>query len=97
MSEKFFPENSEKFRFIKKPVPLLTFENTLAIYTILSILISMRRQLGLESMLEYMIAYLTLIEKSNPFIKEAVQEALNLIKISKLYEDITRNDPTDGM
>ena len=61
--------------------------STIAIYTILSILIKMQDELGLEAMLEYIDEYLRTIEKDNPRIKYAVSRALQLISLEKIYKE----------
>ncbi|MCR4337650.1 MAG: hypothetical protein NUV91_07600 [Candidatus Omnitrophica bacterium] len=68
-------------------LPFLTPENTIAMYTILAILVRMKKQLGIEAMMEYMNSYLGTIEEYNPRLKEAIQEALSLINIEKMYCD----------
>ena len=71
----------------QKPPPFLTPDNTIAIYTILSIMLKMKNFLGIEAMLEYVENYLSMIEKNNPQFKEAVKEALDLLSVEKLYKD----------
>jgi len=75
-----------------KHVPFLTVENTVAVYTILKILLEMKKRLGLEAMLEYIEAYRTIIEKANPSLQAAVDQALGLISVDKLYKDITSDE-----
>jgi len=70
----------------KRPaLPFLTPENTIAIFTTLSILLKMKNQLGLEAMMEYMEFYLLTIEKHNPRFKGAVDQALALMSVQKMY------------
>ena len=71
----------------QKSPPFLTPDNTIAIYTILSIMLKMKNFLGIEAMLEYAENYLSLIEKNNPQFKEAVTKALDLLSVEKLYKD----------
>lgn len=91
MTAQNFPFD-EKPSLRKKTSPFLTVENTVAIYTTLKILSEIRTQLGLEVMLEYMGAYLLLIEKTAPMLKGAVGEAINLVSIEKLYKDMLNNE-----
>ena len=61
--------------------------NTIAIYTVLSILVKMKNTLGLEAALEYIDKYLTTIEKHNPKIKEATALAIKFISVEKIYKE----------
>ena len=63
----------------------LTPENTIAIFTTLTILLKMREQLGLEAMLEYMEFYILTIEEHNPRFKGAVARAIELMNVEKIY------------
>lgn len=72
--------------------PFLSVENIVAIYTILQILWVMKQRLGLEAMLEYINTYLNEIENNNPFLKKAVNEAMQLISVEKLYKDMTNDE-----
>ena len=49
--------------------------NIIAIYTVLSTLIKMKRELGLEAMLEYLGYYHHTMEAHNPQLKNAVARA----------------------
>ena len=73
----------------KKSDSLFSFNNTIAVYTVLSILIKMQHRLGLEAMLEYMEKYLCTIEKHNPQMKYAASLAINLISVEKIYKEAT--------
>ncbi len=64
--------------------------NTIAVFTVLSILLKMRTQLGLEAMLEYMEKYLAAIAAQSPKLKGAVAKALTIISIEKVYTDVSR-------
>ena len=61
--------------------------NTIAIYTVLSILVKMKNTLGLEASLEYVDKYLTTIEKYNPKIKDATALAIKFISVEKIYKE----------
>ena len=65
---------------------VLPANNSIAVYTILSILRQMKENLGLEAMIEYMEKYMEGIEANNPEIKSAVQYALSLMSIEKMYK-----------
>ena len=64
--------------------------NIVAIYTVLSILIQMKRVLGLEAMLEYVEEYMRIAEKHTPEMKPAVTEALTLMSVEKIYREAMR-------
>jgi hypothetical protein len=80
-----------------QPTPSKFFQvfsphNLVTIYTTIRILEAMRKQLGLEAMLEYIEKYLTLIEKDNPQLQTAVTQALTLMKVERLYRDTVRGN-----
>ena len=72
----------------RQSLPFLTPENTIAIYTTLSILLKMRTHLGLEAMMEYMEFYISTIERYNPRFKGAVEQALSLMNVQKIYNSM---------
>ncbi len=59
--------------------------DSIAVYTQLSILLKMRQELGLEAMLEYLDAYIRIIEQNNPELKRAVEKALALVSVRRMY------------
>lgn len=61
--------------------------NTIAVYTVMRILLEMRRQLGFEAMVEYIDRYLGTVESCAPEMKLAVSKALSSINIKSLYAD----------
>lgn len=65
---------------------LIPNTNSIAVYTILSILRQMKETLGLEAMLEYVEKYPKIIEANNPEIKSAVQHTLSLMSIEKIHK-----------
>lgn len=67
--------------------PVFSPANTVAIYTVLRVLIKMRDSLGLEAMHEYMAKYLSIMEAYNPKMQEAVSKALTVINVEKIYVD----------
>ena len=67
-------------------------DNGVAIYIILAMLTQIKNAVGLEAMLEYMEHYQKLIERYNPHFREAVQEALALKNVAKMYREITENE-----
>ena len=83
------PANNSPIPKVKISTPLFNYDNTIAVYTVLTILLVMKRKLGLEAMLEYVERYLTTIERSNPKFRLAVSHALSLINVEKLYRDAT--------
>ena len=72
--------------------PELAFSasNTIAVYTVLCLLLKMRANLGLEAMLEYIGKYLAAVEEQSPKLKEAVAKALKIVNIEKIYLDVVR-------
>ena len=85
--------NSAPHNSFEKPQRLLYApKNTIAIYTVLRSLLKMRKVLGLEAMLEYVGKYLEIIEKSNPVIKSAVEKALTMISVEKMYDEIFKKN-----
>lgn len=78
---KDFP--TEKKHNPTTPQPL---NHTLSIYTGLTILIQMKRRLGLEAMLEYMDYCVQSMDQSDPRLKDAVAHVLTGSKIDKLYK-----------
>ncbi len=61
--------------------------NSIAIYTVLCILRRMKREVGLEAMLEYLDKYLGAIEAHNPRLKQAVAKALGMMSVEKMYRE----------
>lgn len=61
--------------------------NSIAIYTVLCILRRMKEQLGLEAMLEYLDKYLATIETHNPQLKAAVEKAMGMMSVEKMYRE----------
>ena len=57
------------------------------VYTVLKILLKMKKELGLEVMLDYMDYYLKIIEAHNPDVKKAVEDALAMINVEKIYKE----------
>ncbi|MDD3375305.1 MAG: hypothetical protein PHY73_06265 [Candidatus Omnitrophica bacterium] len=58
----------------------------IALYTSLRILLMMRKELGLEAMLEYLNKNVETIENNNIQMKSAVTRALLFIDTKKIYE-----------
>lgn len=61
--------------------------NSISIYTVLCILRRMKREVGLEAMLEYLDKYLGAIETHNPQLKQAVAKALGLMSVERMYRE----------
>ena len=66
---------------------IVSSPQSIAVYTVLRILLQMKSQLGLEAMLEYIRSYLNVVEQYNPQIKNAVSRAVEIINVSKVYEE----------
>lgn len=91
MDQQFSEDQSEQDRGSKLVfLPFKDQGTCLSLYTVLSVLRRMKQRLGLEAMLEYMEFYLTLIEKYNPQLEQAVGKALTLINLEKVYDDAMR-------
>ena len=60
------------------------FVNT---YTMLKILDQMRKELGLEAMLEYLQIYLRTMEEDNPKVHLAVMQALKVNNVAQIYKE----------
>jgi len=71
---------------------LFRSSNIVIIYTALRILLAMQKQLGLEAMLEYHRKYIQTIEEDNPILKHAVNRALSLINVEKIYKESFHHD-----
>ena len=69
---------------------LKTSQNSIPIYTVLTILQKMKNELGLEAMLEYLERYLYVIGQANPQLNMAVSKAVSLMSMEKMYGDACR-------
>ena len=67
-------------------------EHAVAFFTLLSILLKMKQEVGLESMLEFMTEYRGVIAQFNPKIRSAVDEALLSIPVEKIYRNMVGHD-----
>ena len=61
---------------------------TVTIYTILTILMRMKSDFGFEAMLEYVDKYLKAIETHTPEIKSAVDQAIQVVNLHRLYREV---------
>ena len=61
--------------------------HSIKVYTTLCLLKTMKHEIGLEAMLEYMDKYLDVINKSNPKLHLAAAKAMSLMNIKKIYAD----------
>ena len=57
-------------------------------YTLLTVLTKMKKELGLEAMLEYMALYLKEIDSHNPKLSIAVAKTLENIPIEVFYHEL---------
>ena len=67
------------------PKHFINSNQMVAVYTVLILLRKMKGELGLEAMLEYMNAYLEVIEKYNPKLGRVVSKAVSLMSMEKMY------------
>jgi len=88
----FNSENTNKFHHSppQDASPYTSPATTIGIYTVLSVLMVMKSQLGLEAMLEYTSRYLRILEKHNPDVKDAVVKALKIVDVEVIYKDAMR-------
>ncbi|MFA5261164.1 MAG: hypothetical protein WC450_08060 [Candidatus Omnitrophota bacterium] len=77
---------------IPSVLPLLKQENIVAIYVVLLVLKKMRTELGLETMHEYVDAYISIIERHNLRLKRVVSELLAVLNVDKIYRDCIDNE-----
>lgn len=66
----------------------LPTERVVAFYTLLTILLKMKKELGLEAMLEYMAQYLLAIDSHNPKLAMAVAKTLENIPVEVFYYEM---------
>jgi len=66
--------------------------NTIAIYTVLTILLKMKKEMGLEMMLEYIEKYLASIDKRCPKYSLAVKQALSIVSVEKIFREAIYNE-----
>jgi hypothetical protein len=64
----------------------VTNNPSVSVYTVMSILKHMRKELGLEAMSEFVDMYINVIEKSHPELRKLVQEALSEQAINHFYQ-----------
>lgn len=83
MNENFKNRNFSEYMG-KTPIP----QKSIATYTILCILRQMKKDVGLEAMLDYLDHYLLTIEKHNPKLKLAVEKALTIMDVEKIYKEM---------
>ena len=72
------------------PLNTLLFppQHIVAFYTVLTVLVKMKKELGLEAMLEYMAMYLNEIDSHNPKLSIAVAKTLENIPIEVFYHEL---------
>jgi len=67
-------------------------DNSIAIYTAMRILRSMKKELGIEAMHEYLDGYVRTVDQHNPKLSLAVTKALSLMSVEKIYKDACCGD-----
>ena len=86
-------ENNDPHSSVQNPVPsFFSNDKLVTVYTVLAILKTIKEDLSLEAMLEYLEKYLSAIETYNPRFKLAVKKALSLVDIEKIYKDMMLNE-----
>ena len=63
-------------------------QHAISVYTVLTILAAMRKDLGLEAMSEFLDNYTAAVEKMNPELKVAVSEAMSEHAVYSLYRAV---------
>ena len=86
------PQNDPLQHLPRIPTPLFKPNSLVTVYTVFRILLTMRVQLGLEAMLEYLERSSKLLEHENPRLKEAVTQALTFMNVEKIYKDAVKTD-----
>lgn len=81
-------ESANNNKLSKRNSFLFPPEHMVAFYTLLAVLLKMRKDLGLEAMLEYMALYLKVIDSHNPQIAMAVTKTLEIIPVEVLYHEL---------
>ncbi len=82
---------SQIFLKIKEKIIIPPY-SIIAIYTAFKILNQMKKVLGIEAMLEYLDCSLDYVAKTNPALSHATEEALLIIDVEKIYQEILRDD-----
>ena len=70
---------------------------SVSLYTTLRVLNAMKKEMGLEVMLEYLDKYLEMIEQHNPKLKMAVTKALSMLNVAKIYKDACLWENKEGI
>ena len=65
---------------------------TVAVYTVLLVLMTMRERLGIEAMVGFLERYTATIERLNPEIRQAVNHELLERALHGLYEAVCRHE-----
>jgi hypothetical protein len=65
--------------------------NQIAIVTFLSVLLQMRKELGLEAMLQYMENYQKIAIKENTNLNRAITCALEITDVKRIFEALKEN------
>lgn len=91
MKNEFRPSDIFSDRAQDRGLPRKTALNqqAVAVYTVLTILLKMRKNLGLEAMSDFLDSYTAAVEKINPDLKNSVIEALSERAIYNLYEAVS--------
>lgn len=80
-------ENYNKITPLSKVVGLPP-EHLVSFYTLLKILMKMKKELGLEAMLEYMAKFIEAIDSHNPKLSQAVSKTLEHIQTGVFYDEL---------
>ncbi|MBL8014112.1 MAG: hypothetical protein JNN05_09720 [Candidatus Omnitrophica bacterium] len=67
-----------------------------AFYTLMSILLKMKHEQGLEVMLEYMSTFIAVIDSHNPQLAQAVAQTLQHTSSGEIYEQLGKYPKTKG-
>jgi hypothetical protein len=67
-------------------------EKAISVYTVLSLLKNMRKDLGLEAMSEFIDSYVLAIERTNPELKEVLKDSLTERAINQFYQAVVNHE-----
>jgi hypothetical protein len=74
----------------KQAMSVISLKEKVLIFTILSVVLTMKEKLGLEAMLEYINNYLTIMGDCDPQLKETVGQVLGAVNVERMYHDAVR-------
>jgi len=67
-------------------------QQSVAVYSVIAVLRNMRNELGLEAMSEFIDLYAAAVEKTNPELKNILQEVLSEQAINHFYQAVVEHE-----